>query len=89
MAVGNTTGALLALTYHRFKVTMHYITIYAVIFLSMAAGYYLLALVPGYGSSLIAMIIAGVGFGLYIPNQSSWILSLVGAERRGFGVGPV
>ena len=89
VAVGNTTGALLALTYHRFKVRMHYITIYAVIFLSMAAGYYLLALVPGYGSSLIAMIIAGVGFGLYIPNQSSWILSLVGAERRGFGVGLV
>jgi hypothetical protein len=33
--------------------------------------------------------VAGIGFGLYVPNHSSWILSIVSAKRRGFGVGLV
>jgi len=89
IAVGNTVGALIALTYYRFKHGMNYPAIYAVIFLSMSAGYYLLTLMPSYSTSLIAMVVAGVGFGLYIPNHSSWILAVVGPERRGYGVGLV
>ena len=89
IAVGNTVGALIALTYYRFKHGMNYPAIYAVIFLSMSAGYYLLTLMPSYSTSLIAMVVAGIGFGLYIPNHSSWILAVVGPERRGYGVGLV
>lgn len=89
VAVGNTVGAIISLTYYRFKRNMSYVTIYAVIFLSMSIGYYVLTLMPTYGSSLIAMVIGGIGFGLYIPNQTSWILSVVGPARRGYGVGLV
>jgi MFS family permease len=55
----------------------------------MSAGYYVLTLMPTYGTSLIGMVISGIGFGLYIPNHSSWILATVGPERRGYGVGLV
>jgi MFS family permease len=55
----------------------------------MSAGYYVLTLMPTYATSLIAMVIGGIGFGLYIPNHSSWILAVVGPERRGYGVGLV
>ena len=89
VAVGNTVAALVALTYHRFRTRLNYVAIYAVIFLSMAAGYYVLTLMPGFASSLIGMVVGGVGFGLYIPNHSSWILAVVGPGRRGFGVGLV
>jgi MFS family permease len=89
VGVGNTVGAIVALTYYRFKHHLNYVSIYAVIFLSMSAGYYVLTLMPTYATSLIAMIIGGIGFGLYIPNHSSWILAVVGQERRGYGVGIV
>lgn len=89
VGVGNTVGAVVALTYYRFKSRLNYVAIYAVIFLSMSAGYYVLTLMPTYTTSLIAMIISGIGFGLYIPNHSSWILAVVGQERRGYGVGLV
>ncbi|MGI9257280.1 MAG: MFS transporter [Gammaproteobacteria bacterium] len=89
VGVGNTVGAIVALTYYRFKLRMNYVAIYAVIFLSMSTGYYVLTLMPTYTTSLIAMIISGIGFGLYIPNHSSWILAVVGQERRGYGVGLV
>ncbi len=89
VGVGNTVGAIVALTYYRFKLRLNYVAIYAIIFLSMSVGYYVLTLMPTYGTSLIGMVISGIGFGLYIPNHSSWILATVGPERRGYGVGLV
>ena len=89
IALGNSVGALVSLAYYKFRARMNFVAIYAVIFFSMAVGYYTLTLATGYYSSLVGMVLAGVGFGLYVPNQSAWILSVVSAQRRGFGVGLV
>ena len=55
----------------------------------MAAGYYVVAYASSYNGALLGMVVAGLGFGLYVPNHSSWILSIVSPQRRGFGVGIV
>lgn len=89
VAVGNTVGGITALLYGRLKLRFNYPGIYALNFLALATGYYVLVLAPSYPFVLLGMLIAGVGFGLYIPNQSSWILSIVSEARRGLGVGLV
>ena len=89
IALGNTVGALTSLAYHKFKNRMNFVAIYAVIFLSMSLGYFVVAAAGSYLVALAGMAIAGIGFGLYVPNHSSWILSIVSAKRRGFGVGLV
>lgn len=89
IALGNTVGALISLVYHRFKRRMNFVAIYAFIYLSMSAGYFVVASANTYGIALLGMVIAGLGFGLYVPNHSSWILSIVSPKRRGFGVGLV
>ncbi|MDH3747262.1 MAG: MFS transporter [Gammaproteobacteria bacterium] len=89
IALGNTVGALTSLTYYRFKRRLNFVAIYACIFLSMALGYFVVAVAPSYAVALLGMGVAGIGFGLYVPNHSSWILSIVSAKRRGFGVGLV
>jgi len=89
VAVGNAVGALISLVYYQFKRRMSFVAIYAFIFLSMALGYFVVAFAASYAIVLLGMIIAGLGFGLYVPNQSSWILSIVSPTRRGFGVGLV
>ncbi len=89
IALGNTIGALVSLGYHRFRERMSFVAIHGVIFLTMAAGYFMLTLAGSYVGALWGMVVAGIGFGLYVPNQSSWILSIVSAKRRGFGVGLV
>jgi MFS family permease len=89
IALGNTVGALISLTYHRFKSRLNFEAIYAVIFLSMGLGYFVVAAAGSYAVALAGMAIGGIGFGLYVPNQSSWILSLVSPKRRGFAVGIV
>ena len=89
IAVGNTVGALVSLVYHRFRQRMNFVAIYSFIFFSMAVGYFVVAYATSYSYALLGMILAGFGFGLYVPNHSSWILSIVSAKRRGFGVGLV
>jgi len=89
IALGNTVGALISLAYHKFRSRMNFVAIYAFIFLSMAIGYYIVAMANDYATALAGMVVAGIGFGLYVPNHSSWILSIVSARRRGFGVGLV
>ena len=89
IALGNTVGASSSLVYHKFKSRMNFVAIYAVIFLSMALGYFVVAMATSYAAALAGMVVAGIGFGLYVPNHSSWILSIVSAKRRGFGVGIV
>ncbi len=89
IALGNTVGALISLVYYRFKRHMNFVAIYAFIYLAMAVGYFVVALAPSYTIALLGMAVAGLGFGLYVPNHSSWILSIVSPKRRGFGVGLV
>jgi MFS family permease len=89
IAVGNTIGALISLAYYRFKRHLSFQAIYAVIFFSMALGYQVVAHATSYLLALAGMVVAGIGFGLYVPNQSSWILSIVSPQRRGFAVGIV
>lgn len=89
IALGNTVGALCSLAYHQFRQRMSFPAIHGLVFLSMAAGYFAITLVDSYTGALVGMVIAGLGFGLYVPNHSSWILSIVSAKRRGFGVGLV
>ena len=89
IALGNTIGALSSLAYSRFKQRMNFVAIYAALYLSMALGYFVVAAATSYATALLGMVVAGIGFGLYVPNQSSWILSIVPPTRRGFGVGIV
>lgn len=89
IAVGNTVGALISLIYHRFAARMSYVAIYSLIYLSMSAGYFVLTLATDYTTALLAMVVGGIGFGLYVPNQSGWILAVVSEKRRGLGVGIV
>lgn len=89
IALGNTVGAIISLFYHRFKLRLNFVGIYAFIFLAMSLGYFLVASASSYAFALLGMVVGGLGFGLYVPNHSSWILAIVSAKRRGFGVGLV
>lgn len=89
VVVGNGVGAIISIWYNKFKARLNYTGIYALIFGAMGLGYFVMTLMPGYYSSLAGLAIAGVGFGLYIPNQSDWIMAFTAPERRGLAVGLV
>jgi len=89
VAIGNTVSAAIAFKYGAFKSRFAYVTVFAMIFAAMSVGYLIVGFAPSYGVVVVGIMIAGLGFGLIVPNQSAWIISVVSPERRGFGVGLV
>ncbi len=87
VAIGNTVSAIIAFKYVAVKARLSYVMIFALIFLFMSVGYFIVSVAPNYIVVLVGISCAGLGFGLIVPNQSSWIIEIVPAERRGFGVG--
>jgi MFS family permease len=89
VAIGNAVSAAIAFKYGSFKSRFSYVTVFAMIFAAMSIGYFVIGFAPSYAFVVAGIMIAGLGFGLIVPNQSAWIISVVSPERRGFGVGLV
>ncbi|MEM9404349.1 MAG: MFS transporter [Pseudomonadota bacterium] len=89
VAIGNTVSAAIAFKYGAFKTRFSYVSVFAMIFAAMSVGYLVIGYAPSYAVVVIGIMIAGLGFGLIVPNQSAWIISVVSPARRGFGVGLV
>ncbi len=87
VAIGNTVSAIIAFKYVFVKARLSYVTTFALIFLFMSVGYFVVSIAPSYIVVLLGISCAGLGFGLIVPNQSAWIIEVVPPERRGFGVG--
>lgn len=85
----NLAAAISAVTFSRFKMRLTYPGIFAAIFVLISVGYFVVALAPSFTIVVLALIVAGCGFGLIVPAQSAWMLAVMPAERRGFGIGLV
>lgn len=88
-AIGTMTlvGALSSMQFRRVKARLSYQAIFALFALLMGLGYSIVSLSGSYGAVLVGMIVAGMGFGLLMPNVNVWLLSLVSSQARGKAVG--
>ncbi|MDH3650026.1 MAG: MFS transporter [Saprospiraceae bacterium] len=84
----NALGLVISsLMYSHIRGIVHYTYIFAIAFFLMAIGF----TVTAAGSSLLvvsfAMLVAGLGFGLIIPNTNLWMIELTPAAYRGRNLG--
>lgn len=89
VAIANLAGAATAVFFYRIKARLGYLDIFAIIFATIALGYWIVVLMPSYEWLLVGMVVAGCGFGLIVPAQSAWMISTVPAARRGYAIGLV
>ncbi|WP_338667246.1 MFS transporter [Pseudodesulfovibrio methanolicus] len=89
VAIGtmNMIGALSSMQFGRLKRRLSNAGIFALFSLLMGLGYAVVWLAGGYLGVLTGMVVAGMGFGLLMPNVNVWLLSLVSARSRGRAVG--
>lgn len=89
VAIGtmNMIGALSSMQFGRLKRRLSNAAIFALFSLLMGLGYGVVWLAGGYFGVLTGMVVAGMGFGLLMPNVNVWLLSLVSARSRGRAVG--
>lgn len=89
VAIGTTTlvGALSSMQFRRVKARLSHQAVFALFALLMGLGYGAVALTGSYWGVLAGMVVAGMGFGLLMPNVNVWLLSLVSPQARGRAVG--
>jgi len=80
-------SAIASMNYGKLKQKLSYVNILVIAFLLMGAGYICISLVGTYHFILLALIPAGLGLGVLIPNLSVWTTTTVPADLRGRTLG--
>ncbi|PKP53576.1 MAG: MFS transporter [Bacteroidetes bacterium HGW-Bacteroidetes-1] len=81
------SGALVSLGYGKIHHRFSFQWIYAFAFILFAIGYLLIANVDSFSLMIFALVVAGAGTGLLMPNANLWMLSIVPEFSRGRMVG--
>lgn len=80
-------SALSSLSYGKVKQRFGFFTIITLALGLIGVGYSTIGLVANYSMVLIGLAIAGAGFGMLMPNLSSWIAAEVSDAMRGRALG--
>lgn len=83
-ALGGVIGSLL---YSRVKHNLGFAAVFSAGFLLMGMGYIASGLAFNFAIVLTSMFIAGLGFGLILPNMNLWVIQLTQEEIRGKNIG--
>jgi len=87
MATLNLCASVTATQYDKIKSRWSFQKIFAFFFVVTGLGYLTLAFSSGPGRVLTAMVLSGIGFGLYFPNINVLAVCMVPASWRGRVVG--
>ncbi|MDT8446009.1 MAG: MFS transporter [bacterium] len=89
LVIGLTIGfstffsAATGLAYGKLKARLSYQRIQGLGLVVMALGYYLFQIAPSLPLAIAAMVPAGLGMGVTIPNINTWLVSFAPAAQRG------
>lgn len=89
IAIASSTffSAFAAFSYSKIKNKLSFTQIFSIGYLLMGFGYACIAFGNSYEIVLLAMLLAGLGMGLMIPNANVWVMQLAPPEIRGQEIG--
>lgn len=87
MAIVNFVSAGFSLLYSKIRSFLNFQAVFAVLFLFMGIGYFILSFAGNYFITIVALIISGMGLGLLYPNFCVWIIARSPEEFRGRAIG--
>jgi len=87
LAINSLGGVIGALYYSRVKNKVEFTTVFSIGFLLMALGYIVSGFTANFTLVVVAMFMAGLGFGLILPNLNLLVIQLTKAEVRGHNLG--
>jgi MFS family permease len=81
------SSAPTALLYPRVAQRVGPLGAFALLFTLVAPGYLLIAWAPAYAVAFFGALVAGTGFGLFMPNANTWVAQLAPPAARGRVIG--
>ncbi|MEE9163652.1 MAG: MFS transporter [Thermoplasmata archaeon] len=83
LALPALVGVIVALQFRRLKARLSFMSIFAIVFLALAANHFVLAFTPLLGLVLVGLLIGGLALGLVPPAVNVWISSIAPPAHRG------
>lgn len=87
IATSTAFSAVSAVSYARIKGRFSFLSIFSIGYLLLAAGFALIAISESYLLVIIAMMLAGLGMGMMIPNTNMWVMKIAPPAIRGKEIG--
>lgn len=87
IALSTAFSAISAFSYSKLKGRFSFFTIFSLGYLLLAMAFGLVALIPSYLAVVVAMMLAGLGMGMMIPNTNIWVMKIAPPEIRGKEIG--
>ena len=87
IAASTLASAIASLRYGFVKERLGFVSIVVIAFGVAAVGYLIIGIAGSYNVVLIGLIIAGLGFGLLMPNLNVWLSSIIPDVLRGRALG--
>ena len=87
IAISTASSALSSFSYSRIRRRLSFLSVFAVGYILMAAGYLCISLSETYLLIIVAMILSGLGMGMMIPNTNMWVMKIAPPAIRGTEIG--
>lgn len=87
IAASTLASSIASLRYGFVKERLGYVQIVIIAFAVAALGYFIIGIAGNYQLVLLGLIIAGLGFGLLMPNLTVWLSSIIADALRGRALG--
>ena len=87
IAASTLASSIASLRYGFVKKRLGFVTIVVLSFGVAAIGYLIIGLATSYNLVLLGLIVAGLGFGLLMPNLNVWLSSMIPDALRGRALG--
>ena len=87
IAASTLASSITSLRYGVVKERLGFVSIVVTAFAIAAIGYFIIGIASSYNAVLIGLIVAGLGFGLLMPNLNVWLSSIIPDSLRGRALG--
>jgi MFS family permease len=87
IATSTLLSAVSSFFYSRIKGKLSFLSIFSLGYLLMAAGFLGISFSDSYLLDIIAMMLAGFGIGMMIPNTNMWVMKIAPPQIRGKEIG--
>jgi MFS family permease len=87
IATSTLASSIASFRYGFVKERLGYVQIVVIAFAVAAIGYFIIGIAGSYQLVLLGLIIAGLGFGLLMPNLTVWLSSIISESLRGRALG--
>ncbi len=87
IATSTLLSAVSSFLYSRIRGKLGFLSIFSIGYLLMAIGFLCISLSESYLLDVVAMMIAGFGMGMMIPNTNMWVMKIAPPQIRGKEIG--